>query len=192
MGHLEIIFGPMYAEKTTELYGRYNKMMAVCKDPSDVLVINSSIDTRSTPHTIETHTNMKSPALMTISLLDLCNTSEYLKAKYILVDEAQFFTDLIDFTLQAIFHHNKHLIVSGLICDSNQVKFGKLMDLFPHADKITMKKALCVYCVGYHPAIYTVKTEVLGMQETDESTYEQINIGGANKYVSVCRNHMNQ
>ena len=56
MGELNIIFGPMYSGKSTELLRVYNKLKKKC----EILVINHKNDNRyGETHNVYTHNNEK-------------------------------------------------------------------------------------------------------------------------------------
>ena len=62
VGQLHIIIGPMFSGKTTELIKRLRRYSAIGKN---VLVINSSKDTRNVNNVIMTHTKETLDAVKT-------------------------------------------------------------------------------------------------------------------------------
>lgn len=177
-GHLDIIYGPMYAGKSTELCGFYKRVKAVSKSSDEILVLNSSIDVRSSPNSVQTHNMEAVPAMTVASLMPVLDDPKYKTARFILIDECQFFSDLKEFVNKALFQDKKHVVVSGLIADYRSEKFGQLLELFPHANSITQKTAYCMLCNNYEPALYSKKIS---------TNTSQVDVGGTDKYVAVCR-----
>ena len=62
----------------------------------------------------------------------------------ILIDEAQFFTDLMEI-LYIVEKLNKNVYIFGLDGDFKRNKFGNILDLIPYCDTITKLQArLCI------------------------------------------------
>mmetsp|Transcript_29889 Transcript_29889/g.114750 ORF Transcript_29889/g.114750 Transcript_29889/m.114750 type:complete len:107 (+) Transcript_29889:196-516(+) len=59
------------------------------------------------------------------------------------IDEAQFFPDLLSFCLEWVDKQKKTVLVAGLDADCERRKFGEVLDLAPHADRITKLSARC-------------------------------------------------
>ena len=71
--------------------------------------------------------------------------------------------------------------MAGLDADSFQRKFGELIDCIPIACDVTKLSALCMKCNDGTPGPFTKRT-------VDDTCLELI--GGSDKYVAVCRNHL--
>ena len=67
----------------------------------------------------------------------------------------------------------------GLDGDSNQAKFGHITDLIPLCDKVKKLKSVCNLCGN--KAIFTKQ------KLSNADTSNQIDIGGSEKYIAVCR-----
>lgn len=65
----------------------------------------------------------------------------------IAIDEAQFFSDLLDFCSTAADEDAKHVIVAGLDGDFQRRRFGQILDIVPFADSVTKLTAKCTYCM---------------------------------------------
>ena len=102
----------------------------------------------------------------------------------IAVDESHFFTDLREFVKRALLS-NKSLIVAGLIADSRGEKFGQTLDLVPICTDIVRLKAYCSLCAK--SSVYRVASHSKCILKADEVML----IGGADKYIPVCREHYN-
>lgn len=177
---IDIIFGPMFSGKTSELVNRLN-IFAVAG--YKVLYINSSFDTRG--ETFSTHnssiTNMYTDIkqIKTTKLMNLLDVNTY---DIIGIDEAQFFEDLTDFSLMVCEVLKKKVIVSGLNGDFNRQSFGKILELIPYCDTVTKLYPFCALCRDIrgemNPALFSKRL-------TKEQ--EKIVIGKEEKYLPVCR-----
>ena len=167
---LEIITGPMFSGKTTELIRR----VSLLKRDSGIrlLVINHDFDTRCNDRQLKTHGGVVYPALKTSELM-LVDIRSY---DVIAIDEAQFFSNLETFVRMAIQKYHKWVIVAGLNGDYRQQPFGELHKLLPMANKIELKSALCYRCCGH--ASFTKRIT---------KTTQTVDVGGADKYVATCR-----
>jgi thymidine kinase len=173
MARLEIIMGCMFSGKTTELIRRITTLTKLDKN---ILVVNSSVDTRSSRSVVKTHDDVTFDCIKTnvLMTLDIHNVD------VIAIDEAQFFKDLDPFIVNAL-NTNKHVIVSGLDGDSNQQKFGQLIDLIPRADTVTKLHAVCTDCNDGTPASFSKRC-------VDDTQQELV--GTSDKYKAVCRKHL--
>ena len=93
MGVLNIVFGPMYSGKSTELIRIYNKY----KLKKKVLVINHISDNRYGDNSVNTHNNNNLNCVSFTKLSDYYTlfTNGYEDNNDILlIDESQFFNDL--------------------------------------------------------------------------------------------------
>ena len=168
---LEIITGPMFSGKTTELIRR---VASLKKDSGlRLLVINHDFDTRCNTSELKTHDGIVYPALKTSEIM-LVDIRSY---DVIAVDEAQFFSNLETFVRTAIQKYGKWVIVAGLNGDYRQRPFGELHKLLAMANQIELKSACCYRCHGH--ASFTKR--ITGSIQT-------IDVGGADKYVAACRN----
>lgn len=179
-GYLELIIGPMFSGKTSELVKIYKKCN-FCNIP--VVVINHSIDTRYNDNMLSTHDKEMIPCLKAYQLRDLWNHKDnndileaLKKADVILINEGQFFTDLYDVVLDMI-KHNKTVYICGLDGDFERKKFGTILDLIPYCDKVTKFTSLCSLCKDGTLGIFS-------MRLTKEK--EQTVVGSTN-YIPVCR-----
>jgi thymidine kinase len=177
---IDIIFGPMFSGKTSELVNRLNIFTVA---GYKVLYINSSFDTRG--ETFSTHnssiTNMHTDIkqIKTTKLMNLLDVNTY---DIIGIDEAQFFEDLTDFSLMVCEVLKKKVIVSGLNGDFNRQSFGKILELIPYCDTVTKLYPFCALCRDIrgemNPALFSKRL-------TKEQ--EKIVIGKEEKYLPVCR-----
>lgn len=177
---LELLLGPMFAGKSSALLTIVKRHRSL---GWPVMVITHSIDKRyGDDPQIVNHDLQKLPAIACDSLVPLFAHADYSTAKLVVVEEAQFFGDLVPFVLKAVDEDHKHVVVVGLDGDAERRPFGKILDLVPHADRIQKLTALCYLCADGTPAIFT--------HAYNESAFtEQTNVGGADKYTPMCRKH---
>ena len=149
---LELIVGPMFSGKSTELIRRVQRLQTIGKS---LAVYNSVNDDRYGLDGIYTHDMKTVQCITTDTLMSQLHTSTFETADYIFIDEAQFFKDLFNFVRDIVDKHGKHVIVIGLNGDSNRIPFGQINDLLPYCDDITMLKALCSKCKDGTPGIFS-------------------------------------
>lgn len=174
---LEIVLGCMFSGKTSELLKDYHRLSSINKN---ILVVNHSNDFRSGHDVIKTHDGKSMNCTYVSNALDILVTTKFCNADVILVDEAQFFPDLKEFTIKIVEKYNKHVVLYGLSGDSNREQFGQIIDLIPYADEIRHLKAYCLLCRDMTPAIFTKRIS---------NDVGQILIGGSESYIPVCRKH---
>lgn len=177
-GYLELFIGPMWSGKTSELVKKY-KRFKHCDIP--ILTINYIDDNRYTPDMITTHDNISIPcvrakSLSTISNITINKVSPiFEKANVILINEGQFFDDILEWVTCAVETHKKHVYICGLDGDFKRKPFGNFLNLIPLSDKVTKLTSCCKNCKK-HEAIFSHR---LGKQ------VEQTVIG--NNYMALCR-----
>jgi thymidine kinase len=189
-GYLEIILGPMYASKTTRLVEIY-KQCNFCN--IKVVAINHSIDNRYDDELLSTHDKIKIPCIKTERLFDLWSDNISLEdniekiervgdklklatSEVILINEGQFFSDLLDF-VKKLLENGKKVYICGLDGDFERKKFGQILDLIPLCDKVEKLTSLCSICKNGKKGIFS-------MRLTSEK--EQTVVGSEN-YIPVCR-----
>ena len=188
--YLELFIGPMFSGKTSKLVDIY-KQCLFCNIP--VAVINHSIDKRYDDTLLSTHDKIMIPCIQTNKLSDIWiyeenreTHSEHMKrltdsvklinAEVILINEGQFFEDLLP-TVKHMLLHNKKIYVGGLDGDFECKKFGQILDIIPLCDKVTKMTSLCSQCKNGTPGIFSKRIT---------SEKEQTVVGSDN-YIPVCR-----
>lgn len=174
---LEIIVGPMFAGKSSYLLSTIRRYTAI---GWSVLTITSDIDTRYATNAICSHNQEKYPARAVKLLMPLLQDTQYESANLIIIEESQFFDDLIEFVLHSVEHKNKFVVVVGLDGDSERRPFGKILELIPYCDKVTKVTSLCKLCGNGTPALFTHRKS---------PTTDVINVGAAEQYEALCRKH---
>jgi thymidine kinase len=173
IGELHLIIGCMYSGKSTELLRIINNYR-ILEEP--VLAISHSMDTRYGSNGIISHDNKSYPCTHVRLLNDIPDISHH---KIIIIEEAQFFTDLIVFVKNAL-EHNKIIYVAGLDGDYKQKEFGDILKLIPLCDSIKKLSALCMICKDGTPANYTKR-----IIENNSQTL----VGSIDTYIPTCRKH---
>ena len=112
-------------------------------DSNTILVINHTIDTRTAKGVISTHDFTSDvPCVHLDNLMDALKDASLYNCEYILINEAQFFGDLIEFA-NTIDLNSKTVYVSGLNGDYKQEAFGNIHSIIPMADNVTFLKGKC-------------------------------------------------
>ena len=173
--YLEVILGPMFSGKTSKLLEIY-KQYEYCK--ISTLVINHQMDTRYHQTMLSTHNKEMIPCVQCDTLMGLPDTltQEIDSCQAILINEGQFFPDLLCF-VERMMANNKKVYVAGLDGDFKRNRFGQMLDLIPLCDKVVKLKSLCGKCRNGQVAIFS-------MRITEENTQTLI---GSDNYMPVCR-----
>ena len=168
-----------------------------------VLLVNSCLDSRCKLE-VQTHDKKKLGAIKVEQLKDIFQHSLYQQADVIAIDEAQFFSDLVEI-VTIIVDSNKKCILCGLDGDANQLKFGQILDLIPYADKIDKLSGYCSVCLDGTEGHFTIRKtqscqswkslgKIINLWSNKEvSTKNEssnVLIGGDDLYMCVCRKHL--
>lgn len=175
--YLELIIGCMKSGKTSSLIEIYKKN-SFCNIP--VLVINHSLDNRyNNNQTVVSHDGLRIPCIVIKELetifTDKKKFLQYMSSSVILINEGQFFPDLV-VNVKRMLVDKKKVYICGLDGDFEREKIGNILDLIPLCDKVSKLTAICEKCKNYD-AIFSkrITSEVC-----------QIVIGNDN-YMSMCR-----
>lgn len=179
---LQIILGCMFSGKSSYLLSSIRRYKEI---GWPVYIITSLFDKRYTTETkIVNHNQDSCVADIAVkNLKEISNNPLFLEAKVIIIEEGQFYPDLLEFVLEAVETYKKHVIVAGLDGDASRKPFGKILELIPYCDNIVKLKALCKKCSldgSMNEALFTSK------KGTITSTIE---VGSNDKYEALCRNH---
>lgn len=176
-GSITLYIGCMFSGKTSELQREYKRWKNVGKS---VVSINYVGDDRyGVDDYIYNHDNTKIPCIKAFKLSDI--EENVLKhVDVILINEGQFFVDIIEFCVRWCDEFKKNVIVCGLDGDFMRKPFGKINDLIPLCDEVRKLKALCKVCADGTYGLFSWRVS----KET-----EQVIIGDVDKYIPVCRKH---
>lgn len=137
---------------------------------------------------IVNHDKQMIPAIATPSLMPLLAHSEYTNSKLVVIEEAQFFADLVPFVLRVVDTDKKNCVVVGLDGDAERKPFGRVLDLVPYCDKVTKLTAMCKQCRDGTPALFTFAT---GGGAAEAAAAGVPCVGGEERYIPLCRKHYN-
>ena len=172
---LELILGPMFGGKTTELLRRVRDRS---RYQPNILCVNTNNDTRYGEHGIITHDKITFPAERVKDLYDLLEFDTYKMAPVVAIDEGNHFDEIFDFVTHQLEVTKKTFIISGLQGDKDKKLFGSLHRLIPHAEELTFLKPFCTSCANGTKASFSIDVvKFCG----------QIKIGSDDAFKSVCR-----
>ncbi|KAH0790945.1 thymidine kinase family protein [Histomonas meleagridis] len=169
-GRIELIFGPMFAGKTTELLRRIKRAELA---RFQCIIIKYAKDDRYSTDKVSTH-DMNTQSAFSTNLLIPCYE---MCSKYdvIGVDEGQFFPDIVEFS-EKLANNGKVVIIAGLDGTYQRKPFGNLIYLISKCEKITKLTAICT----------ETGSEASFTQRTIKSDEIEL-IGGANMYRAASR-----
>ncbi|NXH15468.1 KITH protein, partial [Bucco capensis] len=170
-GQIQVIFGPMFSGKSTELVRRVRRFQLA---QYQCLLVKYSKDTRYSTTGVCTHDRQSTMEALPASVLQDVY-QEALGSAVIGIDEGQFFPDIVEFC-EMMANAGKTVIVAALDGTFQRKAFGNILNLVPLAESVVKLNAVCMEC--YREASYTKR---LGAEREVEV------IGGADKYHSVCR-----
>jgi thymidine kinase len=181
---LELLIGPMFAGKSSAIQSivRRHESMGW-----SVFVVTNSMDTRysDTPAVVN-HDKIAIPAVAVKELLPLLTSADYIRARLVVIEEAQFFPDLLEFVRCVVDRDRKHCVVVGLDGDAERRPFGQVLDLVPHCDRVTKLTAMCKRCGDGTPALFTFAA---ASRAAEANATGVPCVGSDDLYVPLCRKH---
>lgn len=174
---LELLVGPMFAGKSSYLLSIIRRYTSI---HYPILIITSDLDTRYEKDAIHSHNHERFPAIAVSDLKTVLPRKEYVDSKILIIEESQFFEELVPFVLHAVESDKKDVIVVGLDGDSERRPFGQILRLVPYCDKITKLTSFCSQCGDGTPALFTYR-------KTNEQSV--ISVGTSTQYEPLCRKH---
>ena len=179
---LELIIGPMFAGKSSAIHRIVNRYKAL---GWPICLVTFAGDNRySEDEVLMNHDSIGIPCKKASNLMDEILPSKiFEEAKLVIIDEAQFFKDLVTFTVNTVDLFGKDLVVVGLDGDADRIPFGQIIYCVPLADTITKLKAFCRMCGDGKEALFTY---------CKNKKKEQVCVGGAEMYMPLCRMHYMQ
>ena len=173
-GRIELITGPMFSGNSTELLRRLGRYQAA-KVP--LLLLKFRGDERYSATEVQTHDRTAMGALAVSTLAEARDAAR--DARVVGIDEGQFFSDLLPFA-EDLANDGKVVVIAALDGDFQRQPFGHVPALVPLCERVDKLSAICAHCS--RPAAFTQRI-------TAET--ETVSIGGADKYVAVCRRCVN-
>ena len=188
MAKLYFYYSAMNAGKTTNLLqSRHN----YAERGMNTLVIKPRIDSRSGENRVRSRIGLEAEAVdvdPTVNLLGLVqNASEGQPIHCVLVDEAQFLSaDQVDQLTEVVDALNIPVLAYGLRTDFLGALFEGSRQLLALADELREIKTVC-HCGRKATMVVRFDGEGQPMHSGD-----QIQIGGNETYVSMCRHHFKE
>lgn len=181
-GRIEVITGCMFASKTKELINRAQLAEIAEKN---VMAFKPHVDDRYNEDRITTHDGGELPAT------PIKSDSEGMEklqeeitddTDVIVIDEANFFCDVLVSTVEQLADDNYRVILSGLDQTFRGDPFEPLPKLLALADHIEKRRAICESCGNA-----ATRTQRLINGEPAPSDSPTIDVGGDEKYEARCR-----
>ena len=172
-GKIEIIIGPMFSGKTSELLRR-ERIYKIIGISTIMVKFLGDIRYDCEKDEISTHDGIKNNAIVTKLISDII--PKIIPFECILIDEGQFFLDLCE-TCDYLANLGKIVIISALNGTFMRKCFSNVTNLISIADDITFLKSICEKCKNYASFTYRIDTQ----------NQNEIQIGEKNMYVSLCR-----
>lgn len=171
-GEIQVIFGPMFSGKSTELLRRIRRYRV--RNDSCILLKTKDNRYENDEDKVITHD--------LINYLDAFACDSLFEAEDIAdshdvigIDEGQFFDDIIQF-VEVMANRGKIVIIACLDSDFRREPFGTICQLCAKAEKVTKLSSICHYCKD--DAAFSARLS--GEQAIKV-------IGGPDKYKPVCR-----
>jgi len=179
---INLVIGPMFAGKTTELVRLLDRAFRAKKR---CLVIRNICDERNSEEYVDTHSGIKYSKCKVIKT-DKLTSVDVSCYDLIAVDEIQFFQDIDDVIMFIKLVNNREIIMTGLAGDYRQKPFSTISAIIPYCDEITKLKANCDVCGK--DANYNKIVEMLNMSTNSDldSSAGIIKVGGKTTFIPVC------
>ena len=184
-GFLEVITGPMFAGKTTELIKRIERQVFAKRKAA---LFKPSIDNRYSEDEVVAHNGLKYRAFVLPTgeegverMVEITKGEGY---DVIGVDEVQFFPMGIVDALNRLADEGVYVIASGLNLDFKGDPFPVMKELLVRADNVVYLTAVCTVCGK--PATRSQRL-IDGKPAPRDSPV--ILVGGRESYEARCREH---
>ena len=175
-GKIELIVGPMFSGKSTELHRRIRRHKIAGRS---ILLVKYKDDVRyddvAGPNASVTHDHQSLPAMATKDFDNVNNIAHNFDV--IGIDEAQFFGDIVAFC-ERWANRGKVVIAAALDGRYQRVVFNEILELVPLAESVDKLSAVCAMCAK--DASFTLRTSIV------EGNSVEL-IGGVERYKAACR-----
>ncbi|MBU2638243.1 MAG: thymidine kinase [Nanoarchaeota archaeon] len=191
-GRIEVITGPMFSGKSTELIKRVEKYKA---EGYKVQAYKPLMDNRYAVNSIVSHNNEKTRALPVSSVDEILATLA-LDTEVVALDEVQFFDERVLVLANQLASSNKILIAAGLNLDFKGDPFcflnskRTMYELISQAGKVDVLSAVCDYVendvkCGKH----ATKTQRMVNGEPAPYDSQLVLVGASEAYCARCSKH---
>jgi thymidine kinase len=169
-GRIEVIWGPMFAGKTTELLRRFERHVLAGQN---VLLVKHRSDCRYDAHKVVAHGGAEAPAVVAATLAEVAEAAAVVD--FIGIDEGQFFPDVYEWCVVWA-DQGKTVIVAALDTYATRAPWHPIPALAATAETTTKLAAVCDACKG--DAAFTFRVAPEG---------PTVDVGGKDKYLPLCR-----
>ena len=173
-GLLEVICGPMFSGKTTELIRRVTRAQIA---KQRVQVFKPVIDVRHDSRQVVSHDTHSLEAIPLKHSLDLLGHL-YDHTRIVAIDEVQFFDQDIVLVANKLACRGYRVICAGLDLDYRGLAFGPLPGLLAIADHVDKIHAICTVCGGNASRTQRITC-----------SRQQVEVGAKDVYEARCRGH---
>ena len=149
---LDMIVGPMFAGKTTELLRRQRCLKSL---GYEALLVSGRDEVRTHASGLDAHRPECAHVTVHGAVRDLFTHPLYHTAEVILVDEGERFWGLKDDVLRMVERDGKRVVVAGRLARDGRKPFGQIHLLMMHADTIETLRAFCMACGDGTPGLFT-------------------------------------
>lgn len=188
-GSIRLYIGAMFACKSSSLCDDIERYRIANKK---CVIVCHSLDNRydhlKQYNGLVTHRGAEFCKVKIISADNLTNLYDtLLQYDVIGIDELQFFRDLN--ILHDLANAGKKIICAGLDGDDCGNPFGSVCQFIPKCEEVIKLKAVCMKC--FEPASFTQRINCENKDlAPNAQSINKIEIGGAEKYIAVCRSCM--
>lgn len=172
--YLTLDKGTMRGGKSSALCTWYRRYLPL--KGSKILVVKPAKDTRWSPMYVTTHDGTQIPCTTIGNLMDI-DVSLW---NIIIIDEGQWFDDLLQFIETHFYTTSLSVHVAGLNGDKHQRNFGQINMISPYCSKEIIHYSICIICGNDAP--FT--------KERIPSVDRDIP-GDMDRYYTVCHKHIN-
>eukprot|EP00898_Chlorokybus_atmophyticus_P005801 jgi/Chlat1/6221/Chrsp44S09039 len=154
-GRIELIFGPMFSGKTTELARRAGRLI---RQGKNCLIVKYKGDVRYNARRLATHDTVVDwtcEARPCVALAEVANVVAGGAYCAIAIDEGQFFADVVEYC-ERWANEGKIVIVAALDGTFERKPFKRVLELVPLAESVVKLNAVCTSCHG--DAAFTKRT----------------------------------
>ena len=184
---ITLIIGPMFSGKTSELIRLVDRKRIAGKK---CLIIKHTTDNRydnlENIENIMTHSHIsysktdiiKLPEITKEFIIDIVTNNKY---DVVAIEEGHFFIDINVFCTE-LANNNIDVIISAIDSSFKQEMFKNIGELIANSEKVVKLSAICMEC-KLSDAYFNIRTI---------NSDDDILVGGADIYKSVCRKCMNK
>jgi len=172
IGWVEVVCGPMFSGKTSELIRRIERCVYARQR---VEIFKPSIDDRYAELEIVSHSQMRLTAKPVRTAAEILERAEG-DSEVVGIDEAQFFTGDLVGVVQELAARGKRVIIAGLDQDFRGEPFEPMPQLMAIAEFVSKQLAICLVCGN--PA---------GRSQRLVGGTSQVVLGAAEAYEARCR-----